>query len=182
MKVLIVDDSEAPLKYLEKVISELGHEVIGVAHNGEEAVAAYRTQHPDAVFMDMIMPRMNGLEALQAIRATDPEARVVMTCSLKSCEMAFVSEDQGARYFLTKPFEEGCLRKILSKLSDEVKDAGTPAHGAHAASASASTPPVPPPPAWTPSANSTSAATFTTSSSGGRSGTSRSFSRSARLR
>jgi two-component system chemotaxis response regulator CheY len=144
MKVLIVDDSEAPLKYLEKVISGLGHEVVGVAHNGEEAVAAFRTHHPDAVFMDMIMPRMNGLEALQAIRAADPDARVVMTCSLKSCEMAFVSEDQGARYFLTKPFEEECLRKILSKLSDEVKDAGTPADRAHA-SASAGTPQIPPP-------------------------------------
>src|SRR5690349_7626999 len=124
MKVLIVDDSAAPLKYLEKVISEPGHEVVGVAHNAEEAVAAYREHHPDAVFMDMIMPRLNGLEALQAIRVTDPAARVVMTCSLQSCEMAFISEDQGARYFLIKPIQEDCLRKILSKLSDEVKDAG----------------------------------------------------------
>jgi two-component system chemotaxis response regulator CheY len=145
MKVLIVDDSEAPLKYLEKVISELGHEIVGVAHNGEEAVTAFRETRPDAVFMDMIMPRMNGLEALQAIRSTDPEARVVMTCSLKSCEMAFKSEEQGARYFLTKPFEDDCLRKILGKLSSEVKDAGAPATGHHAAAASRSTPQDPPP-------------------------------------
>jgi hypothetical protein len=67
-----------------------------------------------------------------------------MTCSLKSCEMAFVSEDQGARYFLTKPFEEACLRKILGKLSDEVREAATPGHGQHPASASRSTPQDPP--------------------------------------
>lgn len=145
MKVLIVDDSEAPLKYLEKVISELGHEIVGVAHNGEEAVTVYREKHPDAVFMDMIMPRMNGLEALQAIRSTDPEARIVITCSLKSCEMAFKSEEQGARYFLTKPFEDDCLRKILGKLSSEVKDAGAPVTGHHVATASRSTPQDPPP-------------------------------------
>ena len=120
MRVLIVDDSEAPLKFLEKVIAELGHDVVAVARNGEEAVARYREFHPDAVFMDMIMPRMNGLEALQAIRSLDPQARVVMTCSLKSCEMAFASEEHGARYFLTKPFQDDCLRKILCKLSSEV--------------------------------------------------------------
>lgn len=146
MKVLIVDDSEAPLKYLEKLVAELGHEVVGVARNGEEAVAVFRKTHPDAVFMDMIMPRMNGLEALQAIRTDDPQARVVMTCSLKSCEMAFASEDQGARYFLTKPFEEDCLRKILSKLAEEVtKKPGTSAHGQHAAGTARSTPQDAPP-------------------------------------
>lgn len=144
MRVLIVDDSEAPLKYLEKVLSELGHEVVGVAHDGEEAVAAYRAKHPDAVFLDMIMPRMNGLEALQIIRAEDPDARVVMTCSLKSCEMAFASEKQGARYFLTKPFQEACLRKILEKLSEEVAHCGASSPAAPAA-ASPGTAQVPPP-------------------------------------
>lgn len=123
MKVLIVDDAEAPLKFLEKVVAEEGHVLAGVAHNGEEAVALFRDVHPDVVFMDVIMPRMNGLEALQAIRAVDAEARVVMTCSLNSCEMAFASEDHGARFFLTKPFREDCLRKILHKLAEEVQSA-----------------------------------------------------------
>lgn len=131
MKVLIVDDSEAPLKFLEKVITELGHEVVAVAHNGEEAVERFRQFRPDAVFMDVIMPRMNGLEALQAIRSADPQARIVMTCSLKSCDMAFASEEQGARYFLTKPFQEDRLRKILCKLAGEVSDAGAKHAGQH---------------------------------------------------
>lgn len=144
MRVLIVDDSEAPLKHLEKVLAELGHEVVGVAHDGEEAVAAYRETHPDAVFLDMIMPRMNGLEALRIIRAEDPEARVVMTCSLKSCEMALASEKQGARYFLTKPFQEACLRKILEKLTGEVARPGASGPAAPAGAAP-ETSPVPPP-------------------------------------
>lgn len=135
MRVLIVDDSEAPLKFLEKVIAELGHDVVAVARNGEEAVARFREFRPDAVFMDMIMPRMNGLEALQAIRSSDPQARVVMTCSLKSCDMAFASEEQGARYFLTKPFQDDCLRKILCKLASEVGDARGNDPAPHAQSA-----------------------------------------------
>jgi two-component system chemotaxis response regulator CheY len=135
MRVLIVDDSEAPLKFLEKVIAELGHDVVAVARNGEEAVAQFRELRPDAVFMDMIMPRMNGLEALQAIRSLDPQARVVMTCSLKSCDMAFASEEHGARYFLTKPFQDDCLRKILSKLSGEVGDAGAKVQPPHSPAA-----------------------------------------------
>ncbi len=144
MKVLIVDDSEAPLKFLEKVITELGHEVVAVARNGDEAVERFREFRPDAVFMDMIMPRMNGLEALQAIRRIDAQARIVMTCSLKSCDMAIASEEQGARYFLTKPFEEDCLRKILCKLSSEVSDASSK-HPGNTDSAACSTPQDPAP-------------------------------------
>src|SRR5574341_2558381 len=80
MKVLIVDDSDAALKQLKAGVQESGHSVAGTACNGEEAVARYRELRPDVVIMDMIMPRMNGLEALQAILAQDARARVVMTC------------------------------------------------------------------------------------------------------
>jgi two-component system chemotaxis response regulator CheY len=123
MRLLIVDDAEAPLKCLHRMIADMGHEVVGVARNGEEAVSRFRELHPDAVVMDMIMPRMNGLEALQAIRALDPEARVVMGCSLKSCEVAFASEKSGARYFLQKPYEEEAVRRIVTRLAGEVSPA-----------------------------------------------------------
>jgi two-component system chemotaxis response regulator CheY len=120
MKVLIVDDSDAARKQLRTAVEALGHSAVGVACNGEEAVARYRELRPDVVIMDMIMPRLNGLEALREILAYDSQARVVMTCSLKSCEMAFASEQHGARFFLVKPFEDGCIRKVLAKLAAEV--------------------------------------------------------------
>ena len=117
MRFLIVDDSEASRKHLRQVLSEMGHQVIGEGQDGEEAVALYGALHPDAVVMDVIMPKLNGIEALQAIRATDPCASVVMTCSLRSCETAFMSQRCGAMYFLTKPFQDSALRNVIAKLA-----------------------------------------------------------------
>ncbi|HUJ75696.1 MAG TPA: response regulator [bacterium] len=120
MKFLLVDDAQDPLKQLQRIIEDMGHEVVGYANNGEDAVRQYEALHPDAVMMDVIMPRMNGIEALQAIRALDPCARVVMTCSLRSCQTAFTSERCGALFFLNKPFEEPSLRNVIHKLEASV--------------------------------------------------------------
>lgn len=117
MRFLIVDDSDSSRKHLRQVIAEMGHEVIGEGHDGEQAVALYASLRPDVVVMDVIMPKLNGIEALQAIRANDPQACVVMTCSLRSCETAFASERCGAMYFLTKPFQDSALRKVIRKLA-----------------------------------------------------------------
>lgn len=127
MRFLIVDDSDSSRKHLRQVIAEMGHEVIGEGHDGEQAVALYASLRPDVVVMDVIMPKLNGIEALQSIRATDPQACVVMTCSLRSCETAFTSERCGAMYFLTKPFQDSALRKVIRKLAGRrVVQAGPP--------------------------------------------------------
>ncbi|MDH4247009.1 MAG: response regulator [Deltaproteobacteria bacterium] len=120
MRILIVDDSELPLRELETLLGEMGHQVVGTARNGQDGITKFRRLQPDVVVMDVIMPRMTGLEALQSIRNYDPEARVVMVCSLNSCSAAFEAERQGAAYFITKPFEKPRLRTIFDKLAKEV--------------------------------------------------------------
>lgn len=117
MRFLIVDDSEASLKHLRHILSEMGHTIAGEGHDGEEAVTMYDRLRPDAVIMDVIMPKLNGIEALQAIRDLDPCASVVMTCSLRSCETAFESQRCGAMYFLNKPFQDAALRNVIRKLA-----------------------------------------------------------------
>jgi len=117
MRFLIVDDSDGSLKQLRQVIADMGHTVVGEGHDGEQAVAMYSALRPDAVIMDVIMPKLNGIEALQAIRNLDPHALVVMTCSLRSCETAFQSERCGAIYFLNKPLQDTALRNIIRKLA-----------------------------------------------------------------
>ena len=117
MRFLIVDDSDGSRKHLRQVITEMGHVVVGEGQDGEEAVALYASLRPDAVIMDVIMPKLNGIEALQAIRAIDSQASVVMTCSLRSCETAFTSQRCGAMYFLTKPFQDVALCNVIRKLA-----------------------------------------------------------------
>lgn len=124
MDVLIVDDSEASLRILERLISECGHRVVGAARDGADAVVQFERLKPDLILMDLIMPYMNGLEALRAIRALDPEARVVLTSSARSSDAALESERLGARYFLYKPFQEASLKHVMALLSQETGTAG----------------------------------------------------------
>ena len=117
MRFLIVDDADAPLKVLQRMLLALGHEVVGTANNGAQAVEAFQRLHPDVLIMDVIMPRMNGLAALRAIRAAHPEARVVMASSLQSCQTALEAERLGALYCLAKPYDECKLRKVVDAIA-----------------------------------------------------------------
>jgi two-component system, chemotaxis family, chemotaxis protein CheY len=123
MQFLIVDDADAPLKVLQRMLVALGHEVVGTAHNGADAVEAYGRLHPDVLIMDVIMPRMNGLDALRTIRAAHPEARVVMASSLQSCQTALEAERLGALYCLAKPYDECKLRKIVEQIEHDRRGA-----------------------------------------------------------
>lgn len=116
MRFLIVDDADAPLQYLEEYLRHRNHEVAGTARNGADAVAAYERLEPDVVIMDVIMPRMNGLDALRAIHEAHPEACVVMSSSLQSCQTALEAERLGALYCLAKPFDAVRLDKVVKQI------------------------------------------------------------------
>ena len=116
-RVLIVDDSSLRILQLRQILGECGYEVVGTAADGQEGVAEFERLRPDIVIMDLIMPRMNGLDALQAILDAHPEANVVMASSMRSPESALECERAGARFYLHKPFEPEIVRKILDKLS-----------------------------------------------------------------
>ena len=121
MRFLIVDDSDVPLKFLARFLAQAGHQVAGVARNGQEAVEQVERLHPDVIVMDVIMPRLNGLEALDIIRRAHPRVRVIMASGLRSCDTAIESEKRGASYFLCKPFQESQLRKVISLLERELE-------------------------------------------------------------
>lgn len=119
MRFLIVDDSEVPLSYLESFLEDMGHEIVGIARNGLEAVEAFRESQPEAVVMDVIMPHLNGLDALDKIRAIDAAVPVVMTSCLRSCDTALEAEERGASYCLFKPFDPIRLRKVINRLANK---------------------------------------------------------------
>ncbi len=121
MRFLIVDDSDVPLKFLERFLTRAGHQVAGIARNGQEAVEQVERLNPDVIVMDVIMPRLNGLEALDIIRRSHPQVRVIMASGLRSCDTAIESERRGASYFLCKPFQESQLRKVISLLERELE-------------------------------------------------------------
>jgi two-component system, chemotaxis family, chemotaxis protein CheY len=103
--VLIADDAAFMRMMLRSILTDAGYEVAGEAEDGAEAVSKYRELRPDLTTMDITMPGMNGLDALRAICAADPDARVIMCSAMGQKSMVVESFSAGARDFIVKPFQ-----------------------------------------------------------------------------
>ncbi len=103
--VLIADDSMFMRKRLNDILSGEGHDVIGEAEDGEEAIHMYRSLQPELVMLDITMPERNGMGALNHIMATSPEARVIMCSALGEETVVQECIDTGAKAFVVKPFD-----------------------------------------------------------------------------
>jgi two-component system, chemotaxis family, chemotaxis protein CheY len=115
-RLLVVDDALFMRKMICGVAAEAGWDVVGEAADGREAVALYEQLRPDLVTMDLVMPEMGGLEALRAIRARDPGARVVVVTALDQKQSLMDSIREGAIDFIVKPFERQRILSLLAKL------------------------------------------------------------------
>ena len=112
--VLIVDDEPHIRKYIGLILRKLGTPTILEAANGEEAVAAYRKHHPDLVLMDVNMPVMDGMQALERISLEHPDALVVMLTSLATRNIVERCLDLGAINFVRKDTPKETIAKVLS--------------------------------------------------------------------
>jgi two-component system chemotaxis response regulator CheY len=117
-RVLVVDDAAFMRKLVSDVLTEGGHEVVGQAGTGFEAVERYLELRPDVTTMDITMPEKDGIAALREIIASDPEARVVMCSALGQDSKVMESIKLGAKDFVVKPFEPdrvlGAIEKALT--------------------------------------------------------------------
>jgi two-component system chemotaxis response regulator CheY len=105
-RVLVVDDAAFMRKLVSDALVKGGHEVIGQASNGAEAIESYRSLKPDLMTLDITMPVKDGLTALAEIIAIDPKARVVMCSALIKL---------GARDFVVKPFKVDRVLEAIGK-------------------------------------------------------------------
>jgi len=116
MKVLIVDDNVMTRDLIKDLLTEMGHQVVAEAENGDDAVKAYTAQRPELVLMDLIMPGKNGLEALAEIKAIDPAAKVVMVTAVEQDILSEQLMGKGAIGVLRKPFMYAELENILKQI------------------------------------------------------------------
>ena len=120
-RVLIVDDSKIMSNYIRSLMESHGFEVVGQASSGDRGVALYKDLHPDLVTMDIMMPEMDGIEALKKIRAFDPKANVIMVTAMDSEAIIKEAFEAGAKGFHVKPFDSAKLIQELEMLSDKIK-------------------------------------------------------------
>ncbi len=118
-RVLIVDDSMFVAKQLNQILTSAGFEVAGTASDGEQAVEKYKELHPnvDLVTMDITMPKMDGVTALEKIIEFDKSAAVVMVSALGKNDLVKNSLMIGAKNYIVKPLDRAkVLERILHSL------------------------------------------------------------------
>lgn len=117
--VLVVDDSRMSRMILKNLLEEQGYSVIGEATNGEEAVEMFKQQPADLTTLDITMPKMDGIEALQKILEFKPDAKVIMITAAGQQSKVLDALKYGAKQFITKPFEKdvvlNSIKEVLGK-------------------------------------------------------------------
>lgn len=114
-RILIVDDALFMRNMLKNILEEHGYTVVGEATNGVEAFAKYQELSPDLVTLDITMPDMTGLDALKAITALDPDAKVIMCSAMGQNSMVMEAIQNGAMDFLIKPFTPSKVMEALRR-------------------------------------------------------------------
>jgi two-component system, chemotaxis family, chemotaxis protein CheY len=114
-RVLVVDDAAFMRKMVSDALTKGGHQVVGEAGDGVEAVAQYQALKPEVTTLDITMPEKDGLAALKEIIAIDPAARVVMCSALGQESKVLESIKAGARDFVVKPFQPDRVIEAVGK-------------------------------------------------------------------
>jgi two-component system chemotaxis response regulator CheY len=114
-RVLVVDDAAFMRKLVTDVVTDGGHEVVGQATTGIEAVERYQELRPDVTTLDITMPEKDGITALKEIIAVDPSAKVVMCSALGQDSKVLESIKLGAKDFIVKPFEPERVLSAIDK-------------------------------------------------------------------
>jgi two-component system chemotaxis response regulator CheY len=114
-RVLIVDDAAFMRKLLTDALVSGGHEVVGEAGNGNEAVTRWQELRPELTTLDITMPEKDGLAALAEIMAIDPSAKVIMCSALGQEGKVLEAVKLGAKDFVVKPFQPPRVLEAVDK-------------------------------------------------------------------
>jgi CheY-like chemotaxis protein len=116
---LIIDDSEINREILSFYLQEEGYETF-FAVNGREGIEKFNTIRPSITFLDIVMPRTSGLDALVEIKGADPEAIVIMVSSYVSKQNIQKAKSSGADWFLMKPFTKEKLFEVINRFEKQI--------------------------------------------------------------
>jgi two-component system chemotaxis response regulator CheY len=101
-KLLIVDDSAFMRKVLRDIFESAGYTQFIEAGNGREAIEKYKSDAPDFIFLDVIMPDMNGMDVLREI---GKQAKIIIISAVGQKDMITQAKQLGALDYIVKPFE-----------------------------------------------------------------------------
>lgn len=114
-KILICDDSILVCKQLKDTINEISDGAIFFeGKNGEDAIKLYKKYQPDIVFLDIVMPRKDGISAIQEIMAYNSSAVIIVVSSVGTKKLLKAAIEAGAKDFIQKPFDSKQIQKLIT--------------------------------------------------------------------
>ena len=118
LKILIVDDAPSNVKHLEAIAHKMGHETV-YANDGIQAIECYKNEQPDLIFMDIMMPGMDGIEAVKHIRALPNKkwVPVIFFSALNSIQDVVHGLEAGGDDYLSKPVNLSLIRAKINSFS-----------------------------------------------------------------
>jgi twitching motility two-component system response regulator PilH len=116
-RILIVDDSPSQLMGMKRIVEKLGHQAL-TAEDGAAGVDMAKLEKPDLILMDVVMPNLNGFQATRAIskEATTAHIPIVLVTTKDQETDKVWGMRQGAKAYITKPFNENQLVDVINGL------------------------------------------------------------------
>jgi CheY-like chemotaxis protein len=112
-QIIIIDDDESIGVLFQSLIEQYECRVVGLGHNGKDAVRLYQHHKPDVVFLDVHMPEYDGFYAIEKIREINPDAKIVIMTADTSNETEERLERLDVSFILHKPFSVLTLEQML---------------------------------------------------------------------
>ena len=117
-RVVIVDDNEDITSVMSDILEIGGFNVVGIGHNGKEAVSLYIKHKPDFIFLDVTMPIMDGIQALKEIKEEDSKANVIMITADDGTGIIQELKKLNATAIIVKPFK---IETIFETIKNIIK-------------------------------------------------------------
>jgi two-component system chemotaxis response regulator CheY len=118
-KVLIVDDTKFMRNILAGILKKKDLEIAGEAVNGRDAIEKYKELRPDIVTMDIIMPEIDGIQAVKEIMKFDPNAKILMCSAMGQQALVIEAIQAGAKDFVIKPFQPTRVLEAVDRTLQE---------------------------------------------------------------
>ena len=115
-RVMLVDDTKFMRMMLANILKPKGYEIVAEAGDGLEAVENYKKFKPDLVTMDIVMPNMEGIDAVRHIVAEDSNARIIMVTAIGQESKVKEAIQAGAKGYLVKPFQAPQVLEEVEKV------------------------------------------------------------------
>ena len=117
-KILIADDATFMRMMLKDILNHAGFINLIEAKNGREAINLFKVEKPELILLDVTMPDMDGLRALEEIKEINPDIKIIMCSSMGQEEIVSECFEKGADDFIMKPFKPERVVQAVSQFID----------------------------------------------------------------